>query len=103
MRAAVAGFGLPSSATPATPSPPATLGGARCASAGGILSSRLQVLVERDGGRPDQLEDAPVLGDLRVLLQVQGADVGLQVDHVGVVGIGEVEDAERTGHRRVGT
>src|ERR1051326_685149 len=115
MRAAVAGFARPSSTTTkATLQPPAAdhrppdhraqwavpRSHAPKGSYPGAFAT-LQILLDRDGRRPDQVEDAPVLRDLRLFLQVEGADMRLQVDHVGVVLLGEVENAERAGHRRV--
>ena len=51
----------------------------------------------------DQLEDPPVLVDLVRLLEVQGAHMGLQVHHVRVLGVVEIQDPKRPGHRGVGT
>src|SRR3954454_2636710 len=62
----------------------------------------LPVILNRYGARADQLEDPPILVDLGKLLQVQSTHMRLQIDHVRVVRIVEVEDPERTRHRGVG-
>src|SRR5262245_34313842 len=61
------------------------------------------VLLQRDGALADQFEDPAVLFDLVLLLKVERADVGLQVDDVGIVGVAEVKDPEGACHRRVRT
>src|SRR6185369_10358322 len=58
-------------------------------------------LIQRDRIGTYQFKDASVLGDFLGLLQVQGSDVRLEVDDVRILGVVEVQDPERAGHRGV--